>query len=37
MSEAQIKAFLGKVQGDTSFQEKPRSTSDANAVVAIAK
>lgn len=37
MSEEQIKAFLEKVQGDTSFQEKPRPTSDVNAVVAITK
>ncbi len=37
MSQEQIKAFLAKVKGDTSLQEKLKSASDADAVVAIAK
>ena len=37
MSEEQIKAFLSKVQGDTSLQEKLKAAADADAVVAIAK
>ena len=37
MSEEQLKAFLEKVKGDTSLQEKLNSASDADAVVAIAK
>ena len=37
MSEEQLKAFLEKVQGDTSLQEKLKAASDADAVVAIAK
>ena len=37
MSEEQLKAFLEKVQGDTSLQEKLKAAADANAVVAIAK
>ena len=37
MSEEQLKAFLEKVQGDTSLQEKLKAAADANAVSAIAK
>ena len=37
MSEEQLKAFLEKVQGDTSLQEKLQAAADANAVVEIAK
>ena len=37
MSEEQLKAFLEKVKGDTSLQEKLKAASDANAVTAIAK
>ncbi len=37
MSEEQLKAFLEKVQGDTSLQEKLKGASDADAVTAIAK
>ena len=37
MSEEQLKAFLEKVQGDTSLQEKLKGASDANAVAAFAK
>ena len=37
MSEEQLKAFLEKVQGDTSLQEKLKAASDSNAVAAIAK
>ena len=37
MSEEQLKAFLEKVKGDTSLQEKLKAASDADAVVAIAK
>ena len=40
MSEEQLKAFLEKVQGDTSLQEKLKAAADANdanAVVEIAK
>ena len=39
MSEEQLKAFLEKVQGDTSLQEKLKAAADndAAAVVAIAK
>ena len=37
MSEEQLKAFLEKVQGDTSLQEKLKGVSDADAVTAIAK
>ena len=37
MSEEQLKAFLEKVQGDTSLQEKLKAAADANAVTAIAK
>ena len=37
MSEVQLKAFLEKVKGDTSLQEKLKAAADANAVTAIAK
>ena len=37
MSEEQLKAFLEKLKGDTSLQEKLKAASDADAVVAIAK
>ena len=37
MSEEQLKAFLEKVQADTSLQEKLKAAADANAVIAIAK
>lgn len=37
MSEEQLQAFLEKVKGDTSLQEKLKAASDADAVVAIAK
>ena len=37
MSEEQLKAFLEKVQADTSLQEKLKAAADANAVVEIAK
>ena len=37
MSEEQLKAFLEKVKGDTSLQEKLKAAADTNAVVAIAK
>jgi predicted ribosomally synthesized peptide with nif11-like leader len=37
MSEEQLKAFLEKVQGDTSLQEKLKAAVDTNAVSAIAK
>ena len=37
MSEEQLKAFLEKVKGDTTLQEKFKAASDADAVVAIAK
>ena len=37
MSEEQLKAFLEKVKGDTSLQEKLKAAADANAVIAIAK
>ena len=37
MSEEQLKAFLEKVQGNTSLQEKLKAAADANAVAAIAK
>ena len=37
MSEEQLKAFLEKVQGDASLQEKLKAAADANAVVEIAK
>ena len=37
MSEEQLKAFLEKVKGDTSLQEKLKAATDADAVLAIAK
>ena len=37
MSEEQLKAFLEKVQGDTSLQGKLKAAVDADAVTAIAK
>ena len=37
MSEEQLKAFIEKVQGDTSLQEQLKAASDADGVVAIAK
>ena len=37
MSEEQLKAFIEKVQDDTSLQEKLKAAADANAVAAIAK
>ena len=37
MSEEQLKAFLEKVKGDTSLQEKLKAAADVNAVAAIAK
>ena len=37
MSKEQLKAFLEKVKGDTTLQEKLKAASDADALVAIAK
>ena len=37
MSKEQLKAFLEKVKGDTSLQEKLMAAADADAVAAIAK
>ena len=37
MSEEQLKAFMEKVKGDTSLQEKLKAAADTNAVAAIAK
>ena len=37
MSEAQLRAFLEKVQSDTSLQEKLKAAADSNTVLAIAK
>ncbi|WP_186545801.1 Nif11-like leader peptide family natural product precursor [Synechococcus sp. ROS8604] len=37
MLEEQFKAFLEKVQSDTSLQEKLKAAADANAVVDIVK
>ncbi len=37
MSEEQLKAFIAKVQADTSLQEKLKAAADAETVVAIAK
>ena len=37
MSEEQLKAFLEKVKGDTSLQEKLKATADSDAVLAVAK
>ena len=37
MSEEQLKAFLEKVQGDTSLQEKLKAAASTDAAVEIAK
>ena len=37
MSLEQLKAFLAKVKGDSSLQEKLKAAADADAVVSIAK
>ncbi len=37
MSEEQLKAFLEKVKGDTSLQERLKAATDSDAVLAIAK
>ena len=37
MSEEQLKAFLEKVKGDTSLQEKLKAAADVDAALAIAK
>ena len=37
MSEEQLKAFLAKVKGDRSLQERLKAVEDGNAVSAIAK
>ena len=37
MSEAQLKAFLEKVKGDTTLQEQLNAATDADTVVEIAK
>ncbi|QNI54369.1 nif11-like leader peptide domain protein [Synechococcus sp. BIOS-E4-1] len=37
MSEEQLKAFLEKVKGDTTLQEKLEAAADSDAVLAIAK
>ena len=37
MSEEQLNAFLEKVKGDTSLQEKLEAAADSDAVLAIAK
>ena len=37
MSEEQLKAFLEKIKGDTSLQEKLEAAADSDAVLAIAK
>ena len=37
MSEEQLKAFLEKVKGDTSLQEKLKAAADSDAVVSIAR
>ena len=37
MSEEQLKAFLEKVKGDTSLQDKLKAASDVDAVVSIGK
>ena len=37
MSEEQLKAFLEKVKGDTSLQEKLKAAADNDAVAAIAQ
>ena len=37
MSEEQLKAFIEKVKGDTTLQEKLKAAADNDAVAAIAK
>ena len=37
MSEEQLKAFLEKVKGDTSLQDKLKAAADSDAVLALAK
>ncbi|QNI54830.1 nif11-like leader peptide domain protein [Synechococcus sp. BIOS-E4-1] len=37
MSEEQLKAFLEKVKGDTSLQEKLKAAADSDAVLTVAK
>ena len=37
MTEEQLKAFIEKVKGDTSLQEKLKAAADADAVAAIAQ
>ena len=37
MSKEQLKAFLEKVKGDTSLQEKLKAAADSDAILAIAK
>ena len=37
MSEEQLKAFLEKIKGDTSLQEKLKAAADSDAILAIAK
>ena len=37
MSEEQLRAFLAKVQADTSLQEQLKAAADSDAVLAIAK
>ena len=37
MSEEQFKAFLEKVKGDNSLQEKLKAAADSDAVLALAK
>ena len=37
MSKEQLKAFLKKVESDTSLQEKMKAAGDADAVIALAK
>ena len=37
MSEEQLKAFLEKIKGDNSLQEKLEAAADSDAVLAIAK
>ena len=37
MSEEQLKAFLEKVKGDTTLQEKLKASADSDAVLTIAK
>ena len=37
MSEEQLKAFIAKVKGDTSLQEKLKAVADVDVALAIAK